>query len=74
MQPNTYALPRSSMRPRAGARQTTLDEATLVLLQTSRMFEGARRPPIESTNAPRPIVEAQRSKKLGEKNVSVLSV
>jgi len=57
MEPKTRALPRSSKRPRAAARETTLDEADTDLLQTTRMFEGARCFPTETANATRLVVE-----------------
>ena len=57
MEPNARALRSSSKRPRAAARKTTLDEADTDLLQTPRMFEGARCVPTETANAPRLVVE-----------------
>ena len=56
MEPNARALSRSSKPPRAAARKTTIDEADTDLLQTSRMFEGARSFPTEIANAPRRVV------------------
>ena len=57
MEPNTRALPSSTKQGRAAARKTTLDEADTELLQTTRMFEGARSVPTETPNRPRLVVE-----------------
>jgi hypothetical protein len=77
MELDTRALPSSPKRPRAAARKTTLDEADTDLLQTTRMFEGARCLPALPAE-PRARLDAslksQCRKKPGEKNDSVLSV
>jgi hypothetical protein len=57
MGPDTRALCSSSKRPRAAARKTTLDETDTDVLQTPRLFEGARCLPTETANTPRRVVE-----------------
>jgi hypothetical protein len=52
MEPKARALPSSSKQPRAAARKTTLDEADTDLLQTPRIFEGARCVPTETATRP----------------------
>jgi len=48
IEPDTRALPGWSKRPCAAARKTTLDKADTDLLQTHRVFEGARCFPTET--------------------------
>ena len=74
IEPDTRTTSRSSKRPRAAARKTTLDETDTNLLQTTRMFKGARCLPSETANMPQPLVEPRVPYEPREKIDSVLSV